>query len=583
MRLISWLGGLKKPAARRGGRAMVPVEVLESRDVPSATLSGGVLNIVGSSRADTVVVTLTPGDPTKLDVNENGRHRVFNASQVTSIKANGNSGNDLIEIDQSNGQITARTTLLGGAGNDTLIGGGGVDSLDGGNGDDLLRGQAGNDVLNGGAGQDNIDGNSGDDQILGGTGDDVLEGGSGNDTILGGAGRDELDGEEGADSINGGDGDDTVSGGEGTDQVTGGNGDDQFNETDDATELLDKGNGTDSVELTLDQAPAAVQDAINGLVGTAPLTTFRLEYSAANTFYEAEWTDAGIDFSALVQADGTVVEETHQIDSHSLPYAVQVVIQARYRRGTTTEAFARFTDGEASYEASVSLRGVVHELVISESGVIQEDQLAPRPVAFPTPARFRDFSASGANPFFNLNPGSTWTLEGPADGGTERLVILVLDAVKMIDGVECRVLEERAYLNGNLKEVAKNYVALEEKTNNICYFGEDVDNYDGGVIVNHGSTWRSGVDGGQFGVLIPGTLRVGLSFSEETAPDVALDQGHVQSLTDTLVTPAGSFSGVVTIREDSPLEPGAEDFKAYVPGIGLIRSNELLLTSYSLT
>ena len=576
--------GRKKNQPRKSSRRTQrpAAEVLEVRSLLSVTLSGGVLSIIEGSRADTVNVSLVANDPTKLDVCENGRHKLFNVSQVNSIKANLGNGNDLFEIDQRNGQITKPTTILGGRGNDTLFGGGGVDSIDGGSGNDVLRGQAGNDLLKGGIGNDNLDGGNGNDQVFGGAGDDTLEGGNGNDTLMGEAGNDELDGEVGNDVVNGGDGNDTVKGGEGTDSVTGGAGDDQFDPVDDLSELLDKGNGTDSAETLLENAPQAVQDAANGLLGGAVSTSFLTEYTGTETVYAFEWTADGIDRSALVAPDGTVTEETQEIDAIALPLAVTAAVHGRYRSGQITEAALRTAGTESSYEVNVTTRGVIHEMLLSEAGQILEDDLVPLATPTSTVDRFRDFSASGTSAFFNLNPGSVLTLEGPSDTGeTERLVITVLDAVKMVDGVETRVVEERAFINGELIEVAKNFFAMDEKTGNVYYFGEDVDNYENGQIANHKGSWQSGVSGAKFGLLVPGSPREGFAFVEENAPPVAQDRGRIVSTTESVSTPAGDFTGVIKVEETSPLD-ATLDFKHYVRGIGLVQSNDLKLISYTL-
>ena len=577
--------GRKKNQPRKSSRRTQrpAAEVLEVRSLLSATLSGGVLTINTGSRADTINVSLVANDPTKLDVCENGRHKLFNVSQVNSIKANLGNGNDLFEIDQRNGQITKPTTILGGSGNDTLFGGGGVDSIDGGNGNDVLRGQAGNDLLKGGIGNDNLDGGNGNDQVFGGAGDDVLEGNNGNDTLMGEAGNDELDGEVGNDIVNGGDGNDTLSGAEGADSITGGAGDDQFDPVDDLSELLDKGNGTDSAETLLENAPQAVQDAANGLLGGAAPTSFLTEYTGTETFYEVAWTTDGIDRSALVAPDGTIIEETQQIDSIALPLTVTAAVRGRYRTGQITDAALRTAGGESSYEVTVTTRGGVHELLLSEAGQILEDELVPPPAPTSTVDRFRDFAASGTSAFANLNPGTVLTLEGPnGPGETERLVITVLDAVKMVDGVETRVVEERAFINGELIEVAKNFFAMDEKTGNLYYFGEDVDNYQNGQIANHKGSWQSGVSGAKFGLLLPGAPREGFAYIQENAPPVALDRARIVETTASVSTAAGDFTGVVKVFETTPLDATVEDFKYYARGIGLVQSNELKLTSFTL-
>ena len=125
-------------------------------------------------------------------------------ANTTLIQVFGQSGNDTIALDESNGALPA-ANLFGGDGNDTLTGG---------SGNDLLFGQAGNDTL------------------IGKGGNDLLFGGAGNDTLIGGAGDDQMFGEAGNDLMiwNPGDGTDLMEGGDGIDtaQVNGGNGAETF-------------------------------------------------------------------------------------------------------------------------------------------------------------------------------------------------------------------------------------------------------------------------------------------------------------------------------------------------------------------
>jgi len=96
-----------------------------------------------------------------------------------------------------------------------------------------------------------------------------------------------------------------------------------------------------------------------------------------------------------------------------------------------------------------------------------------------------DLVSTGRNPYFILEPGYTLVLEG----GAERLTITVRAETKMVDGVQTRVVEERGTKNGELEEVARNYVAISKRTNSVFYFGEDVDNYKKGKVVNHDGSY----------------------------------------------------------------------------------------------
>jgi hypothetical protein len=155
----------------------------------TASISGTILTISGTSGIDTISIGRTPGG--KVAVVGNGKAVGGSPfSGVARIVVNGNDGDDRLDA----AAISIPVTLNGGNGNDTLIGG------------------AANDLLSGGNGNDNLDGGAGDDTLLGGANDDVL---------TGGVGVDSLKGEDGNDTLNGADGlaDLFLDGGPGSDAV----------------------------------------------------------------------------------------------------------------------------------------------------------------------------------------------------------------------------------------------------------------------------------------------------------------------------------------------------------------------------
>lgn len=187
-----------------------------------------------------------------------------------------------------------------------------------------------------------------------------------------------------------------------------------------------------------------------------------------------------------------------------------------------------------------------------------------------------DLGPTGRNPFFILEPG--WVLE--FEGGDEKLAITVLDETIKVDGVECRIVEEREWEGEELIEVSRNFFAISKRTNSVYYFGEDVDMYKDGKVVSHGGAWRSGEKDAVFGLMMPGTPILGGKYYQEIAPEVAMDRAEIRSLTDTLETPAGTFKDCLTTIETTPLEPGAKEAKIYAPGVGLIRDADLKLVKY---
>src|SRR2546421_1435210 len=147
----------------------------------------------------------------------------------------------------------------------------------------------------------------------------------------------------------------------------------------------------------------------------------------------------------------------------------------------------------------------------------------------------------GRNPYFILEPGYQLVLEG---GGTQ-LIITVLNETKMVDGVETRVVEERETKNGQLIEVARNYFAISRRTNDVFYFGEDVDMYKDGKVVNHDGSWLSGVNGAKFGLIMPGQPLLHAKYYQEVAPKIAMDRATIVSVTETVKTPAGGVKNWV--------------------------------------
>jgi Ca2+-binding RTX toxin-like protein len=149
------------------------LELLESRENPSARLVSGDLHITGTIFNDRVIVTGLGGTWVRLV--ENGLSRNFNV-WGGDIVFSGGSGNDYF---LNNSRV--RSGLFGDAGDDYLIGGGVFDYVNGG---------SGNDTLLGGPGGDFIVGLSGHDYLSGAGGNDYLDGGLGFDKTWSGAGFD---------------------------------------------------------------------------------------------------------------------------------------------------------------------------------------------------------------------------------------------------------------------------------------------------------------------------------------------------------------------------------------------------------
>ncbi len=197
--------------------------------------------------------------------------------------------------------------------------------------------------------------------------------------------------------------------------------------------------------------------------------------------------------------------------------------------------------------------------------------------AIPVPAHRRDLATTGQNRFFILEPGYTTVYAGNEDGQHKRLTITVLKKTRVIDGIRTRIVLERQTSNGHIEEISQNYFAIDKRTRNVYYFGEDVNIYNHGVAVSHESAWRSGVNGAKFGLAMPGDPALGQQFQQEHAPGVAEDMAEIVATGIRAHVAAGTFKGSIKTRETSPLEPGTEEFKLYAPGVGLVLDDTLEL------
>jgi len=184
-----------------------------------------------------------------------------------------------------------------------------------------------------------------------------------------------------------------------------------------------------------------------------------------------------------------------------------------------------------------------------------------------------DLAARGMSKYIILQPGRRAEYQSK-DG---KLIITVLPETKTVDGVETAVVEERESEGGKLKEVSRNFFAINRKTGDVYYFGEEVDIYKDGKVVDHEGAWMSGENGAHFGMLIPAQPKAGQRFHAEVAPKVAMDRCEVKDTNAKVATPLlGTFNGCLKIDETTPLEKGTSH-KVYAPNVGLIEDDEMML------
>jgi len=189
------------------------------------------------------------------------------------------------------------------------------------------------------------------------------------------------------------------------------------------------------------------------------------------------------------------------------------------------------------------------------------------------PADKKDLGIPVDNPYFFLKPVSRLHYRH----GKAKLTRTVTDLPKTVDSIAVVVVEDREERDGKLVEVTRDYYAMDKTTQDVYYFGENVNNYEAGKGISHEGSWLSGADGASFGLIMPGEPKAGDRFCEELGPSTGLDRGEIVGTNEKVKTTAGTFEHCVHVKETSPKEKGAVDHKWYAPGIGLVKDNDLVL------
>jgi hypothetical protein len=185
-----------------------------------------------------------------------------------------------------------------------------------------------------------------------------------------------------------------------------------------------------------------------------------------------------------------------------------------------------------------------------------------------------DFSSTITNPLFPLSLVGPKVILGKEEDGDDvietRLESRLLPRTEVIAGVTVAVWEERAYEDGELVEVALDYFA-QHRDGDVYYFGEHVDNYEGGVLKNHDGQWFAGENGNLPGILMPAKPAVGHIYQQEYAPGVAEDMIMVLSINETVEVKAGLYQQCLKTLDYTPLEPGLKENKWFCPGVGMVK------------
>ena len=173
------------------------------------------------------------------------------------------------------------------------------------------------------------------------------------------------------------------------------------------------------------------------------------------------------------------------------------------------------------------------------------------------------------NPLFPISELHSAVLLGNDEGNPLRIETVLLPEPKVIDvdgeKVETLVSQFVSYLDGRIHEVALDWYAQDD-AGNVWYFGEDVFNYEDGVVADTDGTWIAGEDGPP-GMIMPADPEVGQAYRPENIPDSVFEEVVVKTVDLTVGGPRGPVTGAMVGTENHLLEGNYED-KTFAPGYG---------------
>lgn len=179
-----------------------------------------------------------------------------------------------------------------------------------------------------------------------------------------------------------------------------------------------------------------------------------------------------------------------------------------------------------------------------------------------------DFAEPVANPYYPLEPGTTYVYKGGSGDESETVTIDVTHHTKVILGVTTTVVRDVARVDGEVAERTFDWFAT-DRYGNVWYFGEATKEYDGKRVSAAGS-WEAGVDGALPGIVMLADPEIGERYRQEYYAGEAEDMGKVLELDASVTVPFGSFTNMLVTEDSTPLEPRLLEHKYYARGIGVV-------------
>jgi hypothetical protein len=173
------------------------------------------------------------------------------------------------------------------------------------------------------------------------------------------------------------------------------------------------------------------------------------------------------------------------------------------------------------------------------------------------------------NPLFPISALPSAVLAGRVDGKRFHTETTLLPWTRIIEWprgqrVQTRISQYVAFLDGRIQEVALDHYAQADD-GSVWYFGEDVFNYERGVIADTEGSWIAGQEG-PAAMIMPAQPRVGAVYRSENIPGLVFEQVTVARTGVTVDGPHGPVAGAIVGRELH--DDGSTEDKQFAPGYG---------------
>ena len=172
------------------------------------------------------------------------------------------------------------------------------------------------------------------------------------------------------------------------------------------------------------------------------------------------------------------------------------------------------------------------------------------------------------NPLFPVSKVTQTLLLGHVEGKPLHVVYTLLPGTRTIDWdnkqIETLIVQYIAHLDGRIVEAAIDWYAQADD-GAVWYFGEDVFNYENGVVVDTDGTWLAGEDG-PVAMIMPANPKVGDVYRVENIPGLVFEEVTVKTISQTLDGPSGPVNGAMIGRQLHM--DGSFSDKNFAPGYG---------------